>query len=289
MADPSVVITRRQAPGVPTVVTLRFTDIAAGWEQWFLLSGDRHHDNLHSDHKLEKRHLEEVKVRGALILDIGDLACAMQGKWDPRKSMAQCPPELKVDNYLDTLTEYNASFYLPYAKHFAMLSPGNHEDSILNRHQVDLTAQLAARLTAAGSPVQVGTYRGWVRFLFTANKTQRHSANLHYTHGYGGGGPVTKDVIQAARQLAYLADADIILSSHTHDTWHVPVARECLSNNGHPVLKTVDALKLGTYKQEFTGTGWVASKGLSPKVLGAYWLRFYLYANEIRREFRRAD
>lgn len=286
---PPVVIDRRQAPGRPSVVTLRFTEVAAGWEQWILLSGDRHHDNTHCDHKLERRHLEEARARNALILDIGDLHCVMQGKWDPRKSMSQCPPELRVDNYLDAVGDHNAGFYLPYADLFALLSPGNHEDEILKRHQVDLTAALAKRLQAAGSPVQVGTYRGWVRFSFTCNKTQRVSVDLHYTHGYGGGGPVTRDTIQAARQLAYLADADIIISSHTHDTWHHAIARETLNHRGDAVLKTVDACKLGTYKDEFTGSGWVAAKGLSPKVLGAYWLRFYFFHDQVRRQFLRAD
>ena len=36
-------------------------------ERWFLLSSDRHHDNPHSDHELELKHLREAKKRGAGI------------------------------------------------------------------------------------------------------------------------------------------------------------------------------------------------------------------------------
>ena len=39
-------------------------------EWWFLLSGDRHHDNPHADHELELKHLEEAKARRAGIIDV---------------------------------------------------------------------------------------------------------------------------------------------------------------------------------------------------------------------------
>ena len=35
--------------------------------RWFLLSSDRHHDNPHSDHGLELKHLREAQARGAVV------------------------------------------------------------------------------------------------------------------------------------------------------------------------------------------------------------------------------
>ena len=84
-------------------IVVRLFPDKVGWSQTFLLSADRHHDNTYCDHALEKRHLEEAKERGAGIIDIGDLFCAMQGKWDKRASMSQFRPELRVTNYIDTL------------------------------------------------------------------------------------------------------------------------------------------------------------------------------------------
>ena len=52
----------------------------SGWEQWFLLSSDRHHDNAHTNWAMETRHLDEAVQKNAGILDFGDLFCAMQGK-----------------------------------------------------------------------------------------------------------------------------------------------------------------------------------------------------------------
>jgi len=35
------------------------------WEQWFLLSSDRHWDNPHSDWELQKKHLDLARKRNA--------------------------------------------------------------------------------------------------------------------------------------------------------------------------------------------------------------------------------
>jgi hypothetical protein len=179
-----------------------------------------------------------------------------------------------VSNYLDALVNYCADDYAPYAENWLLMSPGNHETAVFDRHQTNLTERLAERLRAKGSPVQVGTYQGWVRFLLKRSGN-RSSVRLRYTHGYAGGGQVTKDLIQANRQMVY-TDADILVSGHTHDQWHVPIRREVLLDSGRPILKDVDCIKIGGYKDEYScGNGWAVQKGHAPKPLGAYWLRFY--------------
>lgn len=258
----------------PTVLTVRLDVGGPGWEQWFLLRSDAHHDNAHARHDLERRHLDEAVERGAGILDFGDLFCAMQGKWDKRSDPRQHREELRDGHYLDKLVAYNSAFYEPYAEHFLLLSRGNHETGVSGRHETDLTERLAERLRFAGSPVQAMPYAGWVRFMF-ARDTQRESVRLRYSHGYGGGGPVTRDVIQTARQAVYV-DADIIVSGHTHDAWEVPIMRERLNVAGTPELEEMTFIKCGGYKDEFSGGGgWAVEKGICPKPLGAYWLRFY--------------
>ena len=49
------------------------------WEQWVLLTSDRHWDNPKSDHALQIKHLIQAVERNAIIIDAGDLYCAMQG------------------------------------------------------------------------------------------------------------------------------------------------------------------------------------------------------------------
>jgi hypothetical protein len=275
----------------PTVVTVRMEDIASGWEQSFFLRSDAHHDNPYSDHALERQHLEEAKERGAGILDFGDLYCAMQGKWDKRADQRQLRPELREGGkpYLDALVEYNARFYEPYAKNWVLLSEGNHETAITKHHETRLSERLAERLRIAGSPVRLGTYAGWVQFRFTSNGRRRQTIRLRYTHGYGGGGPVTRDVIQTNRQMVYLGNADILVSGHVHESWHVTIRRETLDVNGVPQMQDVECIKCPGYKDEHApGVGFAVEKGRNPKPMGGWWLRFFFRNEEVHYDLQRA-
>jgi hypothetical protein len=90
---------------------------------------------------------------------------------------------------------------------------------------------------------QANTYQGWVKFQFNFFSTHRQSFNLRYTHGYAGGGPVTKDAIQANRQMVFLDGVDFLVSGHTHDAWHLTYRREILHPNGRTYLRDVECLK----------------------------------------------
>ncbi len=261
----------------PTAIRVTSPVAGEGWEQWFLLRSDAHHDNVHCNQDLEREHLELARERNAGILDFGDAFCAMQGKWDPRADPEQLRPEYRGKNYLDLLVDQAHEFYRPYAQNFLLLSRGNHETSIIKRHQTDLTERLVGFLRAGGnSQAQVGSYQGWVWFHFKIGGTQTVNFRLRYTHGYGGGGPVTRDVIQTARQSAILQNADIVVSGHTHDSWHLPLIQERLNAEGIPERRVVHFIKPGSYKDEFSaGDGWAVEKGHPPKPLGASWLRFY--------------
>lgn len=266
-------LTHRQ----PTVLTLRFK-VIKGWEQWFLLSSDRHVDNVHSDHDLQRRHLDQARERNAIVLDFGDLFCAMQGKWDKRADQDQMRPELRTNRYLDDLESYLVDFIEPYADLFALISRGNHETGILRHHQTDLTSRLCARIKDRTDHAIVdGTYQGWVRLRFDIHRTQRQTLRLYYAHGAGAGGPVTKGVIQNNRQAAFLDNADIVCGGHTHDRWAVPWERHYLDKLGVPRMREMHFVRCGGYKDEFTpGEGWAVERGMPPKPKGAAWMRLHV-------------
>ena len=81
--------------------TVRMKATNSKWEQFFLLSSDRHHDNAHTDHSLELKHLKQARERGAGIIDVGDMHCAMQGKWDKRSDLTATRPEEQQGCYID--------------------------------------------------------------------------------------------------------------------------------------------------------------------------------------------
>jgi hypothetical protein len=186
------------------------------WESWVLLTSDQHWDNPKSNHKLQLKHLEEAKERDASIISAGDFFCAMQGKYDRRANKTALRPEHRSDDYFDSLIETASNFFAPYAHNFFLIGMGNHEASIVDRHETNLIERLVAVLNnKTKSKIFSGGFSGWIIFTFMRHDNKQcGSIVLHYDHGYGGGGPVTADMIQHQRRSVYLPDADIILSGH---------------------------------------------------------------------------
>ena len=263
----------------PNVHTVKFDDISAGWEQWILLSADHHVDNIKCNRELLRQHLELARRRQALVFVFGDLFCAMQGKYDPRSDMDELRSEDKVEKYLDSIVKHAAEFYAPFAKQFCLIGDGTHERSITKHHHTSLISNLVHRLNSDhGGNVFTGGFGGWVRFMFTIQKTRRTSKLMKYHHGAGGGGPVTKGVIQTARQAVYLPDADIVVNGHTHDAWILPIKRERLSRKGKLYKDLLWFVRTPGYKDGYGegDKGFETEKWQPPKPLGAIWLRFYM-------------
>lgn len=248
------------------------------FSQEFLLTGDRHWDNPSSDQKLQIKHLEQAKKKEAGVIDVGDLFCAMQGKWDKRASKAALRKEHKVEDYLDALVDTAADFFEPYAQQFVMIGMGNHETKVLSKHEVNLTNALVKELNhRAGSKIYNGGYSGWLAFDFIDSETSKRTRKiLWYIHGYGGGGPVTRGVIQSNRKAVYLPDPDIILSGHTHDEYVVPIARVRLTDDLRIKYEEQMHIQVPTYKDEYGDGwgGWHIETGKPPKPIGALWLKF---------------
>jgi len=257
-----------------------------GWSQWFLISSDRHWDNPDSDHKLQKKHLDEAKAKGAGVIDLGDLLCLMQGKYDPRSSKSKVRPEHQVDDYLDAVIETACEFFKPYKDNFIQIGRGNHETAILKRHETDMTKRLCTKLgvIAAG-------YSGWVVFTFKFGNSIE-TKKMFFHHGYGGDAPVTKGTIQTARMGLVYPDANIIVSGHTHNSWVFPISRFRIGQNGSTYYDEQVHVKIPTYKEEYKKGvgGWHVERGAPPKPLGAYWVKFYIdRKNRVRFQVVAAD
>jgi hypothetical protein len=276
-----------------TVVRVEVDASAKGFEWWVLLSSDRHHDNAYCNQKAEKAHLDLAKERGAGIIDIGDCLCLMQNRMDPRSDKSQLRDEHNRNDYFDAVVEEAAEFYAPYCENWLMLSPGNHEQNVLARHGSCLTTRLAEKMRLKAGTTQgplVGTYQGWISLHFKWGIRKSQTYKMRYTHGYGGGGPATKDAIQAQRQLAYVENCDFLLSGHTHDAWYIPQDREYLDDYGNTKRRTVAMLKIPGYKDEFSsGGGWAVGKGMPPKPTGGWWIRFTLNDDRIVYKVTRTD
>ena len=264
----------------------------AGFEQWYLLSSDRHWDNPHSDWKLQKTHLDKARERNAKILDFGDLFCVMQGKYDRRSSKTDLRAEHQVDNYLDAVVNTAVDWFSAYADMFALVAEGNHESAIRRHHETDLIERFVTTLNYKnGTELTKGLYTGYVKFSFkkASGNSRLTPVILNFTHGYGGSSPVTKGVIQSNRKAVYLPDANICVSGHIHQSWLMSICRERINHHGNLYIDEQTHVCLPTYKEEYLqGENFHREKGRSPKPLGSWWLRFYYENQVIKHEFTRA-
>lgn len=244
-----------------------------GWEQWYLLISDVHWDNPNCERDLLKRDLDLAVKRGAGIFSFGDWFCAMQGKADPRNTKDNVREEHRGGNYFDLLVDTAAEWLAPYANNIVMMSEGNHEWNIRRRWETDLHRRLTQSLG-----VQMMRTWGFVRFHFDSKKLNggRSRQIMYFHHGYGGGGPVTKGVIQHQRDSAMVADADILVSGHIHEQTLVSAPVLGVNHNGQYYVRNRINLRCSTYKNEFKVDEWHAQQGRGPKPLGGWWIRFFV-------------
>jgi predicted phosphodiesterase len=261
-----------------------------GDEQWVLLMSDVHWDNPMCNRELLKAHLDLALKRNAPVVDAGDFYCAMQGKYDKRSSKKDIRPEHCKNDYLDALVNTAADWLHPYRKILTVRGIGNHESAIYKNHETDLIERLAERLRGSGGIARRGGYSGYVRFsIKTGGRTS--VVKLWYFHGSGGGGPVTRGVIQSNRQAVYISDADIVLTGHTHDAWQVPIQRIRLNGSDRVEQCRQTHIKVGGYKEEFCDGmgGFHVERGGPPKPTGSCWLRFYAPSGSIKRRHKIAE
>lgn len=244
----------------------------ADWETWLLLMADVHWDNPLCRRDILKRHLDQAAERSARVFVFGDLFCLMNGKYDPRRSLGKVRPEHKVDHYLDAVIDGAVEWWQPWAPLVELVAPGNHETAVHKTTGSDPTTRFAKGVGCA-----VGTYQGWVRLMLSATEhAYRQQVRVRYHHGHGGGGVVTKGTLWPQRRAAWWPDADIVVSGHIHEQWSFPIVRERITTGGRVYTDTQLHLQTPTYKDETTaGVGWAVEKGMSPRPLGAWWVRMW--------------
>jgi len=275
------------------VITIR-PELRKEKDVWFLLTADWHWDNPKCDRNLLEKHLKQAKEREAGVLVFGDLLCLMQGRADRRGSKSDIREEHNNAMYIDSVIDTFCEWIEPYKQNMTLVTYGNHETSILKYSETDVLQRMSAI-----TKIPLGKYDGWVRFVpKVMNEDGQDSGknsptNLYYHHGSGGGGIVTKGVIQTNRRNSYIDGADIMVSGHIHEAWLMETPKESISSHGTIERKNVMHVQTGTYKEEFTGSGWHVERGAPPKPLGSWWMRIYKdRASETRRyryEFIRTE
>lgn len=240
-----------------------------------LLLSDLHWDNPKCDRVLLKKHLDLALKGGNDVLLNGDTFCLMQGAYDPRKSKADIRPEHNVNNYLDAVVNDAIEWFKPYAKIIKVVGYGNHETNIIKRQETDVIQRFVFGLNRdCGTSIEAGGYGGWIVYQFKDGKSLRKSFKIKYFHGAGGGGPVTRGVIQFNRMSTFVDGADMIWMGHVHECNEVIYTSEFLNAKHNVELRNILMVRTATYKEEYNKGlgGWHVERGATPKPLGGRWL-----------------
>lgn len=256
-----------------SVPTLR-TNVGGGKELNLLFIGDAHWDHAQCDRSSLKAVLNEALERDSVIILLGDQLCLMGGRDDHRGSKSALRPEHKTDAYFSSVVDDFADWYSPYAKNTWYALTGNHEQAVVKYHEIDPTRMWISRLNAAGASIQYPGYSTYARILVSHN-TRRSSIIMFAHHGYGGGGPVTKGVIQSQRRAAMYPDANFIVTGHIHTPYYVPHEQFRLNGAGRPYHAFQEAYSTGTFKDEFGRGegGWHVERGQGPREKSGWWCR----------------
>jgi hypothetical protein len=175
--------------------------------------------------------------------------------------------EHNTSTYLDDLVGTGIEWFLPYKDNIRLVGYGNHETSILKNCETDILGRWVEGLNAYGADIVLGGYGGWIVWSFRMDSGNGMAYKLKYFHGSGGGGPVTKGVIQNQRAMASVHGADCYWSGHVHESYTMTHVCEYLNNKHKQELKEVLHVRTPTYKEEYgDGTkGWHVMRGAPPK------------------------
>jgi predicted phosphodiesterase len=266
-------------------VTSIYYDVDAAWEQWILFTSDNHFDSIYCNREVMKADFEEAVKRNARIFILGDWYDAMQGRYDPRRSMPELRPEYqRKEDYYDVLVKESADWLEPYAANIDVMADGNHELGVLKNANTNIMDRLVGELNRrCKTTIRHGGYGGWVRMMLHRSDRPECSVRIKYFHGSGGEAPVTRGAIQTNRQAVYLPDANIIVNGHSHNAYYIPITRERLSNKGIQYMDNQHHIRTPGYKQGYGDgtTGWEITRGGVPKPIGSVWVKVS-YPQEVR-------
>jgi hypothetical protein len=236
---------------------------------------DIHWDNPKCDWDLLRNDLNYCLKESIPIMFNGDTLCLMQGKWDPRGSKSDIRPEHNTVKYLDAIIETAVEFFSPYAHLMTVIGYGNHETSIIKRHETDVLQRFVDLLNyQCKSNVQTGGYGGWINVTQNVSRNVNVSTKIRYFHGSGGGGIVTRGEINLTRALEMYEGFDVFAMGHIHENKCTNIVRDSInhwpSKGWLQVQKQIHLMITGTYKEEYGdgSKGWHVERGAPIKPIG---------------------
>ena len=225
------------------------------------LMSDLHMEAADHDREALIRDLEAAKSLNARISINGDLFDAIVPS-DRKRHHQRVSSIENRDDIFNEAVRRAVDVLSPYADNIDLISPGNHERSVLKYHHLDLVSMVIFALNQARDEklpkIHQGTYRGFqqYRFRYDSSKGQAldHGGQafvIFRHHGRGGSAPVTGGAIDLDR-IRKDFDADLYWIGHKHGNISRGFTRVSLGAKGKLLPKPQRAVMSAGYKNQYT-------------------------------------
>lgn len=181
----------------------------------FLVS-DLHIGSFCFDEKKFRQHMDMALDQKARILINGDVFDAITTK-DPRFYIEHIDRRLRnTSDILGKSLDLAENIIKKYAKNIDLIGIGNHEKTIINKYNFDITRSLVYLLRKYNPEIQYGGYAGIISY-----KLGNKSLNILYHHGWGG--QIKSRGLSCFDHLASLFEnIDVFWLGHLHTQTIVP-------------------------------------------------------------------
>jgi UDP-2,3-diacylglucosamine pyrophosphatase LpxH len=201
--------------------------IVRPWEPFGItFIGDPHLESPHHARELFEHDMNEASKRGDSIVIMGDVFDAILFQ-DKKRSNAS--HMMDTDSKLNRITMKAVNRLKPWVNNIDLMLVGNHETAVMKYHSYDPVGMLLGILNShktdgafASKLIHHGGYTTFLGLQFvqtaeTGNRIGSYSQKIYLHHGAGGGAPVTKGMIDAARiKVGNVFDVGVIGHKHTH-------------------------------------------------------------------------
>jgi len=230
--------------------------------------GDIHAGSIHCAEKKIKDKVKEIeKNERALWVGMGDYADCITSK-DKRWSAYGLAPWVVQGDIMKSQKDWLIGLLSPIKDKCLGLMTGNHEETIHDRHEEDVTRYLCEKLV-----VKYLSYSCFVELVFDRGGTRRS----YMIHGWHGAGTAASDGGKLMRLMRLVNEysADIYLMGHLHDiVIKIPHRLRCV--NGRVKNTQLIAAMTGSWLRAYTqpkagqmiGISYAEKKGYTPTKIG---------------------
>lgn len=252
-----------------------------GKELKIIWVADMHNDSKKSRINFLKKIVK--KYPKAYLIFGGDSFDVMQNYNDPRSAKSALKESLKRDDYINAVIEEAYEFYMPFKDKILAFNLGNHEETQIRHHGIDMVKMMVDRLNeSTNHEIICGDLAGWIK-IRNHRGSANYSKNIYFSHQPISGGTRSKGVLSVDLLIGRYPDADVWICEHIHTSWILPLKIERFDGKGNIKYENKWYIQAPTLKEEFAGKkrGYVHAKTYGATPIGIVILDFELGRDRI--------